>query len=105
MISVIVLYPNEPGSRFDMDYYVNRHLKLVRERLEPMGLRTIRLITESALDSSASPQVYRLVADLRFDDMDATRLALSAHGPETQADIPNFTDVAPVILIGEAKPG
>jgi hypothetical protein len=40
-----------------------------------------------------------------FDDMDATRLALSAHGPETQADVPNFTDVAPVVLIGVAKPG
>jgi len=41
------------------------------------------------------------VADLRFDDMEATRRALTAHGAETQADISNFTNVTPVILIGE----
>jgi uncharacterized protein (TIGR02118 family) len=105
MISVMVLYPNKPGSRFDLDYYVSRHLRLVRERLEPMGMRSMTYIAEAALDPSAGPQPYRLVADLRFDDMAATRRALAAHGPETQADIANFTDVAPVILIGEARAG
>ena len=106
MISVMVLYPNAPGSRFDMDYYVDRHLKLVRDRLAPMGMRSMTYVAEAALDpAAAAPQPYRLVCDLRFDDMEATRRALAAHGPETQADIPNFTDVAPVILIGEAKAG
>ncbi len=104
MISVLVLYPNKPGSRFDMDYYVNRHLKLVRDRLEPAGMRSMTIITEAALDpATAAPQAYQLIADLRFDDMETTRKALTAHGPETQADIPNFTDIAPVIVIGEAK--
>lgn len=102
MISVLVLYPNAPGSRFDVDYYLNRHLKLVRERLEPMGLRSMTIITEAAMNADAEPQAYRLIADLRFDTMEATRRALAAHGPETQADIPNFTDVTPVIMIGEA---
>jgi hypothetical protein len=37
--------------------------------------------------------------------MDSATRALKAHGAETQADIPNFTDVAPVILIGEVHPG
>ncbi len=104
MISVLVLYPNVPGSRFDMDYYVNRHLKLVHDRLDGMGLRSMTIITEAALDpAAAGPQAYRLIADLRFDTMEATRKALVAHGPETQADIPNFTDVTPVIMIGEAR--
>ncbi len=78
--------PNGPGSRFDMDYYVNRHLKLVRDRLEPMGMRAMTIATEATLDPAAGPQAYRLMADLRFDDMEATRKALTAHGPETQAD-------------------
>lgn len=104
MIAVIVLYPNVPGSRFDIDYYVNRHLKLVRDRLDPMGLRALTITTEAALDPAGGPQAYRLMADLRFDTMEATRKALAAHGAETQADIPNFTDVTPVIMIGEANP-
>jgi uncharacterized protein (TIGR02118 family) len=105
MISVMVLYPNKPGSRFDLDYYVNRHLPLVRARLEPMGMVAMTYAVEAALDVSTDLQPYRLVADLRFDDMDATRRALAAHGPETQADIPNFTDIAPVIFIGEVRAG
>ena len=82
MISVMVLYPNAPGSRFDMDYYVDRHLKLVRDRLAPMGMRSMTYIVEAALDPAAGPQPYRLVADLRFDDMETTRRALAAHGAE-----------------------
>ena len=52
------------------------------------------------------------VTDLLLRQLSATALfaakfresaarALESHGPETQADIPNFTAVAPVILNGE----
>ncbi len=101
MISVVVLYPNKAGSKFDLDYYIRRHLPLVRDRLLPMGMRSFTYTVEHAIDPKAPPQAYRLSAELRFDDMESTARALEAHGPETQADIPNFTDVAPVILIGE----
>jgi hypothetical protein len=30
-----------------------------------------------------------------------TQAALATHGPTTQADIANFPDITPVILIGE----
>ena len=33
MIRVSVLYAHEAGKKFDHDYYVNKHMKLVRERL------------------------------------------------------------------------
>ena len=38
MIKVSVLYPNKPGSRFDMAYYVNTHMPLAM-RLLAKGLR------------------------------------------------------------------
>jgi hypothetical protein len=28
-ITITVLYPNTPGSRFDLDYFVNTHIPLV----------------------------------------------------------------------------
>jgi uncharacterized protein (TIGR02118 family) len=105
MISVTVLYPNQAGSKFDLDYYVHRHLPLVRDRLKPMGMRSLTYTVERAMDPAAPPQPYRLSAELRFDDMDSASRALQAHGAETQADIPNFTDVSPVILIGEVHLG
>ena len=101
MISVVVLYPNKAGSKFDLDYCVRRHLPLVRDRLQPMGMRSLAYTVEHAMDPKAPPQAYRLSAELRFDDMESAARALESHGPETQADIPNFTAVAPVILNGE----
>ena len=50
-------------------------------------------------------KAYRLSAELRFDDMDSATRALRAHGAEKQPDVPNFTDVAQIILIGEVHLG
>jgi uncharacterized protein (TIGR02118 family) len=33
VIKVSVLYPNTAGARFDMAYYVNRHMPMVSEKL------------------------------------------------------------------------
>ena len=38
MIKVSVLYPNKPGSHFDMNYYINQHMPLAM-RLLKKGLR------------------------------------------------------------------
>ena len=47
-----------------------------------------------------------MTADHNALPLDETsRAALAAHGAETQADIPNFTDVAPVIQISEVVVG
>ena len=78
MISVAVLYPNQAGSKFDLDYYVHRHLPLVRDRLKPMGMRSLTYTVERAMDPAAPPQPYRLSAELRFDDMDSASRALQA---------------------------
>jgi uncharacterized protein (TIGR02118 family) len=102
MIAVAVLYPNTPGRRFDLDYYRSTHLPLVRRLLEPAGMRSLTYYRPAEADPAAA---WRLVAELRFDDMATTQAALAAHGPETQADIANFTDETPVILIGALERG
>src|SRR5207249_3938104 len=33
MIKVSVMYPNNPGARFDHDYYRDKHMPLVKERM------------------------------------------------------------------------
>lgn len=98
MIVIGVLYPNTPQMRFDITYYRDKHLPLVRRLLAPMGMRSLGYFEPVQTDPNAA---FRLVAELRFDDMAATNAALSAHGAETQADIPNFTDATPHIIIGE----
>jgi uncharacterized protein (TIGR02118 family) len=93
MIVISVLYPS--GHALDMDYYRSRHLPLVRRLLAPRGM------TELGYYCPAQPSAYQLVAELRFADREEADAALAAHGPETQADIANFTAAPPVILVGE----
>ena len=38
MTRITVLYANEPGKKFDHDYYKNKHMTLVAQRLKPFGL-------------------------------------------------------------------
>ena len=38
MIRVTVMYPNETGKKFDMDYYLTKHRPMVHEKLDSVGL-------------------------------------------------------------------
>jgi uncharacterized protein (TIGR02118 family) len=98
VIVVSVRYPHDPSARFHPDHYRERHLPLVRELLEPMGMRSLTYYRPVAADSEPP---FQLIAELRFDTMAATEAALTAHGPTTQADIANFTELKPLVLIGE----
>ena len=38
MIRVAVMYPQSEGKSFNLEYYMNKHMKLVKERLGSLGL-------------------------------------------------------------------
>jgi uncharacterized protein (TIGR02118 family) len=100
MFVITVLYPLTPGTTFDMDYYINSHLPLVRRLLEPMGQREMRMY-KGLSDGGPGEPTFGVIAELFFDDMESLTAALVAHGAETQADIPNFTDSTPIVQISE----
>jgi uncharacterized protein (TIGR02118 family) len=100
-VFVTVLYPNQPGSRFDEGYYTSQHADLLRQRWSGMGLTDIRLLRGvGAPDGSLAP--YRVIAVLAFESADALQQAVAAHGEEIFSDIPRFTDVQPVVQVNEA---
>ena len=101
MVLLSVLYPNQPGSRFDERYYLDKHIPLVRQRWDAMGLTDLRLLRGTATpDGGAAP--YRVLALLTFQSVEALQKAASAHGGEIFGDIPNFTDTQPVAQLNEA---
>jgi len=101
MFVITVLYPLTPGTAFDLDYYINSHLPLVRRLFEPMGQRDMRMHKGLSNGGPGEP-AFGVIAELFFDDMECLTAALVAHGAETQADIPNFTDSTPIVQISEA---
>jgi uncharacterized protein (TIGR02118 family) len=100
MVFVTVLYPNPPGSRFDEEYYMQRHVPLLRQRWDGMGLSGAYVLRGAGTpDGGEAP--FRLITTLTFDSAEAFQKAAAAHGEEIFADIPRFTDVQPVIQLNE----
>jgi uncharacterized protein (TIGR02118 family) len=99
MIRITVLYPNVEGAHFNMDYYLNQHAALIRERLIPLGL--VRVDLEEGLSGMAPgvPAPYRVIGSLTFRSMEDVQAALAMHGEELVADIANYTNVPAQMLI------
>ena len=100
MIKATLLYPSGDGKTFDMDYYSNKHIPLVKELL---GDALKSLTIEQGLNGGAAeyPAPYLATASLYFDSMEAFN---SSFGPNMKAmnvDVPNYTNIRPVLLVSE----
>ena len=106
-ITMTVLYPNEEGSKFDWDYYMNSHnsqnshMKLVAERLAGPELLDIRVIKGLAGGAPGESPAYQEAALIHYESMDGLVSKLTEHGPEVMGDIPNYTSVQPLVQFSE----
>jgi len=102
MIKVSVLYPNTPGSKFDMGYYLSTHMPLVQRKL---GAALKKMAVEQGLAGGApgAPATYSAMGHLYFDSVEAFQTAFGPNAGEIMADIPNYTDTSPTIQISEVK--
>ena len=103
MIRVSVLYPRQDDAKFDFDYYVQKHMALVRERCAGLGL--VRLEADKALAGGdpTAPPPFLCIGHLYFNSTEDFQKALGTHGPELMADIPNYTNVRPQIQVAEIQ--
>lgn len=101
MIRVSVHYPGKAGARFDHDYYRDKHMKLVRERLGSLGLVRAEIDRGLAGGAPGSAAPFACIGYLYFNSLDDFKKAMGAHGKEFMADVPNFTDITPEVQISE----
>lgn len=97
MYRISVLYPNQEGRRFDLEYYLKRHLPLVKSLLEPFRLRDVEVTQGLA---SGSPQPYLVVTHLVFDELEDFQRGMKENQAMIVSDVPNYTDITPVFQIG-----
>ncbi len=102
MIKVSVLYPNTDTTSFDMDYYCNSHMPMVKEKL---GDACKNISVEGGLGGGApdSPPPYIAMGHLYFDSVDDFQSAFGPHAEAIMADIPNYTNVNPVLQVSEVQ--
>lgn len=102
MVKISVLYPAAAGSRFDEEYYFNQHMPMVSRLLAPQ-LRGVSVEAGISGAMPDQPAPYVMVCHLTFESCDAFYEAFGPHAAAIQADIPKYTDIAPVFQIGEIK--
>jgi uncharacterized protein (TIGR02118 family) len=102
MIKVSVLYPKRDGRRFDIAYYCDRHMPMVREKCGS-ALKKMEIDHGMAGGTPGSSPAYACMGHLFFDSVEAFQSAFGPHSKEIMADIPNYTDVSPIVQISEVK--
>ena len=102
MVKVSVLYPNEEGKTFDMTYYCDKHVPMVRELL---GSSCTKAAVEQGIagGTPGSKATYIAMGHLYFETVDNFVSSFTPHANAIMSDIPNFTDTTPVIQISEVK--
>lgn len=100
MIRVTVSYPAGEGKTFDHDYYQDKHRSLIQSTMTAHGL--VRVEMDRCL-SDAAGNAPRIVAaaHMVFATMDDFKKAMGAAGKTVTADVANYTNIAPEILISE----
>lgn len=99
-ITVTVMYPNTPGSKFDMDYYLGSHLELVG-KLWGDRLLSARAVKGVGTADPDTPAPYQVMAILEVESVEVLQQMIGDHGEEVMGDIPNFTDVESIVQISE----
>ncbi len=100
MYQVSVMYPNREGVRFDIDYYRTTHMDLVKKLLTPFGLVRTEVL-RGVSGGGFGPLPYVCVGVMIFETVDGYEKGMAACGATLRADIPRFTDAAPVRQVSE----
>jgi uncharacterized protein (TIGR02118 family) len=104
MIKVSVMYPAREGARFDHAYYRDKHMPLVKARMGE-ACRSYTVDRGLGGDAPGSPPTYVAMCHLFCDSVEAFQAGFGPHAREIMADIPNYTDIAPVVQMSEVVVG
>ena len=100
MIKVSVMYPHQPDARFDHDYYREKHMPMVQQKMGA-ACRYYTIDKGIAGGMPGQPPAYIAVANIHADSIEAFQAAFGPHVKAIMADVPNYTDLRPVMVISE----
>lgn len=102
MTKISILYPGRAGSRFDMGYYLEKHMPLSIGLLSRhAGFRGVSVERGVAGAEPGSDPRYIALCHYLFESAAAFVAAFSPHATALQGDMANYTDIAPVIQFSE----
>ncbi|MTI45496.1 uncharacterized protein (TIGR02118 family) [Roseibium hamelinense] len=97
-VSLQVLYPVGADTTFDYDYYTSTHMGLVEQHMGPF-MTSVQACKGLSGGPDTPPEFYAIFTAV-FEDQEKFSEAMAAAAP-VLADIPNYTNTKPQMLIGE----
>lgn len=102
MIKISILYPNSKGSRFDLRYYVETHMPMSIGLLSTHpGFKGVSVEHGLGGGIPGTDAAYVAMCHFLFDSIEDFMAAFMPHAAVLQGDMPNYTDVEPVIQVNE----
>lgn len=102
MIRVSVMYANRKHPRFDMTYYLTRHMPMVATLLgSALKGATVDEGLSGAAPGSTPP--YLMMTHLMFESVEAYQTAIEPHVQAIMGDIPEFTNCQTVIQVSTVR--
>ncbi len=100
MVKVTLLYPGGEGKTFDMDYYKNKHMPMVAELMGD-AMKKVTIDEGISGRTPEDPIPYMAIGYLWFDKLEDYQNAIGPAIGQILADIPNYTNVQPVLQISK----
>lgn len=97
---ITVIYPSNSGTKFDADYYISKHIPLVKQRWGSLGMSDITVLRGIPGPDGAAPGISTM-ALLTFGSIEQFQQASKEHGREVFADVVNFTDGQPIVQFND----
>lgn len=95
-------YPNNKGARFDLRYYIDKHMPMSIGLLSAHpGFRGVSVEHGLGGGIPGTDAAYVAMCHFQFDSVENYMAAFTPHAATLQGDMPNYTDIEPVIQINE----
>jgi uncharacterized protein (TIGR02118 family) len=102
MIRISILYPNNKGTRFDVTYYVNTHMPMSIKLLSKHpGFKGVSVERGLGGAAQGSEPAYIAMCHFLFNSIEDFLAAFTPNAPVLQGDMPNYTDIEPIIQFNE----
>ena len=99
MFRLTVAYPAKEGGQFDFDYYAGKHIPMVEKFIGADVERSE--ISKGMAGAGGGAAPYTCIGQIYLKSLDGFHAALENHGAEIMGDVPNYTNIEPIVQIEE----
>ena len=98
------MYANDAGCRFDHAYYKDSHMPMVAKL---MGPACLSWSVDKGIGGGAPgvPPVYVAMCHIMCDSVESFQAGFGPHLKQIMDDVPNYTNLTPVLQISEVTAG